>query len=993
MGILDDLLETIKSGQWTEGKPGDVIESGLEALSRAAPFKSAFKALGGERDPNKLGDLLNPVPEIISDPIGRGIEGLRKANPNLGKLAEDTLINAPFLPHTPGMLKPAEGLTPTLDSVLGPIKSQRGAIDISKEAPSRLVGPGRIETIEGVTRPTSPIETPSIDSPSASKVQRWLDSNQADRVLTQGEEAKAIIRSAAGQRDLNRFQEVGYDSFIEAKNKVSQLLGLKDKVESTSFLQDINKWYKADPERQIQAIRRIESKPRNINELIDIPPEDRPLIDRLSNGQIERENKIRDAGNYGSYIKNYMTHMFAETDKVESLFDRYMVNKKISQGKSYTPPPMLELLDEALNNGYKLKTSNPIEYSLARNADMDRFLLGDEIKNKFMDRGLIMEAGTSPIPAGWKELEGRMFGLERYFAPADVAKNFNRYFSPGLAGGPFGPVMDVMRGFSNALNTAQLGLSGFHLVTESFDAIVSDMALASQQFTRGNYGEAGKAAARSLSVVGSPLNDVIVGSRMLQEGLRPGSYSQYAREVQAVADSGGKFQMDPYYLNQSVRHFQKAIADGRFDKALMHSLPAIMEMTSKPIMEWYVPRIKLGAFQRLSAMIAEDGEKGGWSELQKKAAQQHTWDVVDHRLGQLVQSNLFWNKAVKDLMNVSMRAFGWNYGTINVAGGGILDLTKQSGRLVAQGKFDLTHQMAYGLALPVMAGYTGGLTHFFMTGQIPQKPVDYFFPGDGTYDANGNMNRLNAFGYIKDILHMGTHPLQMAINKLSPAITMIVDLFNNHDFYNTEIIHPGDPLKDKGVDLAKYLASELSSFSVRNYQKKAAMDQAGGMKDFIQSFLFPPANREFIKTPAENLASDFLKSHLPTGPISEVEKEKRNTKNEIEGSYRRGIIGVKELIEAVGKGRITQGQMKSIIKYKTLPTLARDIQMLKPDEAYKVYQAADPREKTLIAASVRKLLYTELRKTSDPDKRKEIANKMLGMAGKIATDEEDDLTY
>src|SRR5258706_1862432 len=82
------------------------------------------------------------------------------------------------------------------------------------------------------------------------------------------------------------------------------------------------------------------------------------------------------------------------------------------------------------------KTWNPVENWLTKLSEMRRFNMAHEIKNDYLDRGLVVEVGKAEVPKGWVRLNDQLFNGKQFMAPADLAKDFNKYFSPGLIGNP-----------------------------------------------------------------------------------------------------------------------------------------------------------------------------------------------------------------------------------------------------------------------------------------------------------------------------------------------------------------------------------------------------------------------------------------------------------------------------------------------------------------------------------------------------------------------------
>src|SRR3989442_5005771 len=48
------------------------------------------------------------------------------------------------------------------------------------------------------------------------------------------------------------------------------------------------------------------------------------------------------------------------------------------------------------------------------------------------------------------------------------------------------------------------------------------------------------------------------GNKLLQEGLHPDKYAAMSKLADAVAQGGGRFQMDPFYKNEAIDSFWRA---------------------------------------------------------------------------------------------------------------------------------------------------------------------------------------------------------------------------------------------------------------------------------------------------------------------------------------------------------------------------------------------------------------------------------------------------
>lgn len=399
---------------------------------------------------------------------------------------------------------------------------------------------------------------------------------------------------------------------------------------------------------------------------------------------------------------------------------------------------------------------------------------------------LVLATNKAEVSAGGLVIKGA------YWAREDRATIVNNSLSPGIRG-RFMPY-DLYMGAGNLLNQAQLGFSAFHLGTTAMEAMISRDAMAVRQLAAGRAIEAAKS---HLSAVAAPFTYAIQGDKMLKEWMRPGTQGgDFAALVDAVVKAGGRANQDKLYeTNQAdkiAENFAKRgwNAEGirNVGVAALRVVPAIVDLSSRPLMRYYIPRLKLGAFADLARFELSRLSEGSTAQ-DAQAALSRAWDSIDNRLGQLVYDNLFWDKTAKDLAMASVRAVGWNVGSLREVGGALLDTVEQIRRVADRGGTvretapgsgeyteggpeppQVTNRMAYLVAGVIRTALMGGLLFYLLTGKTPQRLKDYFFPLGHSMP-----------GFLKDMVNWSTHPWDTAASKVHPMIPMIYDnLTNTH---------------------------------------------------------------------------------------------------------------------------------------------------------------------------------------------------------------------
>jgi hypothetical protein len=343
------------------------------------------------------------------------------------------------------------------------------------------------------------------------------------------------------------------------------------------------------------------------------------------------------------------------------------------------------------------------------------------------------------------------------------------------------------------------------------------------------------------------------------------------------------------------------------------------------------------------------------------------WDSVDNRAGQLVYDNLFWNKTAKDLGFLAIRSLGWNLGTIRELGGAAMDTGRQIGKL-AQGRRDLelTHRMAYAIALPMVTGSVGALYGYFATGQLPRNGADYFFPKD----AEGNRKSFPT--YMRDVYGFDTHPAQTLVHKLHPLFGQIVEMYQNQDYYGYQIYDPSDPGYRQGVDVAKHL---LKGFTPIGLQAGLESVRTGsGLSGFAQSLVgITPAPKYIGQSKAEEYFYNIAKRHMEAGPHSRDEAAKEDAYMRLRLKFEKGKLSSAALADAMRKGYITASQIDRLYEERGKSGLVRhaSTKNITLPELFKGYSLASPDEQ----AQLRPIILDKFDSTLDnfpPDQQRDL---------------------
>lgn len=529
-----------------------------------------------------------------------------------------------------------------------------------------------------------------------------------------------------------------------------------------------------------------------------------------------------------------------------------------------------------------------------------------------------------------------------WWAPEGAARIMNNYLAPGLRAksGAFRAAL----GLNNVLNQFQLGLSAFHLGFTSADAAVSKAALGFEGLMRGKPVGAAKAFA---SVPAAPLTTFLQGNRILKEWYKPGSQGgEIGKIVDGLAAAGGRAHMDEYYQTRIAERMRMAWRHGNWFGALLRTPFAAVEGVSNVIMRDIVPRQKLGVFADLARFEMERLGPGATFD-QTREALAKVWDSVENRMGQLTYDNLFWDRTAKDIAMIGARSVGWNLGTIREIGGGALDLVKEPLKMAAGGppEGQNLHRIAYLMGLTLVSAMMGALYQYIATGQGPEELKDYFFPRTGQLDQAGRPQRASLPTYVKDVYHYFTEPGRTLANKVAPVWNLFAEMVRNEDYYGNKIRNEDDPLVKQMADEARHAVGGFEPFGFRYWQQQTKL--GAPLAQRAQQFVgITPAPSALEKTPAERLAGELARTHIPAGGRTREQAERRDAQQDITRLARQGQNYAQQARDYLSRGVLTGRDIKLALTRARVSPLAGQFQRLGLADALKVWDAATPEERT-----------------------------------------------
>lgn len=818
---------------------------------------------------------------------------------------------------------------------------------ITKKEAEEQFGIKKPEDVKGLSESkfTAPAEEPKIVNPETIRQMNEKGGIDVNLIPGVAEAAEVLQRSHAELKEKFTPPEIGQEAQFTAatiRENLGVLARSQDQLENA--LSAASKLFnKASKESSLDFIYNMEEgKTQSTPELEKVARTLRSILDTKRD-----EIRALGTGKLENFIENYFPHVWESPNKAVNVIKRIMGKRPFEGTKSFLKKRTIPTTREGVELGLTPVSYNPIDSVMLKAREMDRYLMAQRSIQALKEQGLIkfVRPGAE-LPEGFVKIDDRFADVVgkneageliirgKYMAQKDAARILNNYLSPGLAGKSY--IYDMYRGAGNNMNQFQLGLSAFHLGFTSMDATISKFALGINKLSTGDFAGAIKEFGRAPF---APITNIMQGRDLLQAwyGKDKGLLTNTVAEL--MATGGGRAKMDKFYATGMKESMSKAIKEGKLATAAFKVPFYIVEQVARPIMEYIVPRQKMGVFMDLMKMELERNPNASHQEMRGIA--QRAWDSVDNRMGQLVYDNLFWNKTMKDLGMASVRSLGWNLGTIREIGGGTKDIIGNVNDVIHGKGTKLSYRTAYVMALPIVTGLYGAIYQYLHTGQGPQELKDYFFPKTGAIDNKGQEARISFPTYMKDLYHYTSNPVQTVINKFSPVNNTVMEMIANKDFYGTEIVNVDDPIMRQVIDEAKFLGTQFVPFGFRNQNRDTRTSLTSKVEPFIG---LTPAPHDINMTKAERVAADLAHAKIPVGSRTKEQAAHSQGKSQLRSQYM-ASKDVSVLNDGVAQGLISAKEKKSIIKESSMSNLERLTQHLTFEEVEHVMKKATKEEK------------------------------------------------
>lgn len=804
------------------------------------------------------------------------------------------------------------------------------------------------------------------------------------------EKAGALLRERMGVREMNRVRFSGdLNSAVKKYEEQTGLVarGLDAVQNSGRTLADkvFSKMTEKDAYDFMQAVDTGDkvyfSDKSALNDIAAV-------IDNMFQAKVKEIQNLG-TGAMQNVRDSYFPHIWEKGEPQEQIA-KAMGKRPLEGSKGFTKQRVFEDIQAGLDAGFKPVSQNPLDLVFLKMTEMDKYIAAHKGLQAMEESGVVqlVPAGEK-APEGFFDIAGK-YGIVtkqahqnqasgmpgemksyRYAAVDEVAQVFNNYLSPTLYQNKYiGTTFEAYMGAANTLNQFQLGVGSlFHGGFTSLEAVISRFSLGLKSLSTGDL----KGAAEYIST--SPVamvNNWKLGQKVL-DAMKNGGAPQ--GEMADIMDwlqlAGARTAQDERFRTDQTQKVLQAWNNGKHFGAVAHSPLAVVEQSSRIILEHIVPQQKMGVFVEMMKQWADAHPGATHAEL--RTAAQAKWSRADARLGQVVYERYFIHNAVKNGLQALIRAPGWTAGTIFEIGGGSKDALESIIKLSKGEKTELSDRTAYAISLVTVSAIANGLATLFFTGDMP-KGKDFLAFRTGNLDEKGKPERYVLPTYLKDMYTYSQAPATTLLHKAHPVIGLAGEIVKNRDYYGTEIRHPGDNPAKQVFDSVFHTAKAFTPFWMRGVAKER---ERGGsaMAQIAPFFGVMPAPADMNATAAEKKAREFVIGKLPQGSRTKAPFEQRQLEHQIETALRKKDPGARMMIQQAKRDKlITAADEQQIRKKAATPLIVSATRTLDFPQALQVWEEATDQEKAKLKQSFlgKGDRYIE----SHPDQEKELRQQL-----------------
>lgn len=574
---------------------------------------------------------------------------------------------------------------------------------------------------------------------------------------------------------------------------------------------------KMSEEDRLNFIQYVETKGKGAT----IPPELKAIADQLAAIYDRMHSEVTKAAIPIGYVENYHPHVYENEAGYQKFFNDWTAKQGGPRNLKERTFPTLQ---EAMEAGFKPKTTNPVEALMSYVGNMNSLIAASRSVDLAIKGGIADYFVKGEQPEGWVPLNGNL--AERngktLFAPEDAARVYNNDISE-KATNPIGGIADVVQRANNFASKLVLGLSGYHFTATTMASMASDVA---------------RATGSGLVSAVVPFADTMRGSKFINAYL---GREELPPELQKALDLAVKNNTvnvrQPDYLKagppkdyvdafksgtlgQEIKAAGQTIKENPLIgpiKVLSNEIGRTMDTISKPLFDHYIPRIKISAnISELHDWLQAHPEASE-QEMDRKA--QEIGNSIDNRFGEMMRDNLFWHQLTRQTLQTALLSYSW------VAGGarmlkGIPDTMQTAlGKVgIGEGQ-ELSSNAKYLFGMAATYAVVNGVRTYLGTGKAPDDWKDFIYPRTGGTTPQGKEEREilpSHIGQFTNYLHDAIGELG---NEVSPGLKLMYHLLANTDFRGLPITNENNSWFDeqRWGDYAKYVLHEVTPIGLKNF--------------------------------------------------------------------------------------------------------------------------------------------------------------------------------
>lgn len=590
-------------------------------------------------------------------------------------------------------------------------------------------------------------------------------------------------------------------------------------------------------------------------------PKLQEVADQIRSIYEQMGQKVKEAFPDVGLRQDYFTHQYEDEAAAKKFFSDFIAKQGSERNLQEREFPTLA---EAMRAGLKPKTTNPIETVMNYVINMNNLITAQRGVELARESGVADYFKKGQQPDGWVPLNGNLAEREGkvLYAPEDAARVYNNDISQ-KATGPIGNIVDNIQRANNFASKLVLGISGYHFTATTMASMSSDVGRAVFGGSiPERLGDLGNAAV-------SPVLNARQGGKLIEAYL---GRSDLSPELQQALDLAVKnntinIRQQDYWKAGPAKDYVDAFRNGTISrevkeagqaikekpitgtaKVIANELGRTMDTISKPLFDYYIPRIKI------SANIAElhdwlQSHPDASPEEQDRAAQD-IGNSIDNRFGEMMRDNLFWHQLTRQTLQTTLLSYSW------VAGGARMLKGIPDAGLAIIGKKELSANARYLFGAAATYAVINGVRTYIGTGKAPDDWKDFIYPRTGGVTPQSKPERELLPGHIgqfTNYLHNGLGELG---NELSPGLKLTYHLLSNSDFRGLPITNANNSWfsKDLWGDYLKYAVGEETPIGLKNFlqgEKKGSriseIEQALGARPASQFITDPEGYEKMMK--------------------------------------------------------------------------------------------------------------------------------------------------